>query len=88
MHLESRMGLIEQGMHVMRKETPKGETYNPYGGAARMVEVRALAEHGTLGRISKGEMRKGEVCLDGRFVYRETQAFESMSYQNGGMRRI
>ena len=34
--------ISEQEMRDVGKETPKAETYNPYGDAARKVKIKAL----------------------------------------------
>ena len=52
-----------------RKEITKEETNNCYGGAARRAGLNDLEEHNTCIRVSKKDVRKDEVRIDGRFVY-------------------
>ena len=56
-------------MPGMRKEIPKGETSNCYGGAARQEAIKALEGHGPFIRLVRKDVPKDEVCINGRFVY-------------------
>ena len=56
-------------MRWARKEIPKEETYNKYGGAARKIEIEAIEKHGAFIRISPGQVPIGESLIEGRFVY-------------------
>ena len=54
-------------------EIAKEETYNPYGDAERMVEIKALRGRGgarnTFIRVPQMGVTKGELFINGRFVY-------------------
>ena len=39
---EASEKILENEMPGMRKEIPKEETYNKYGGAARKIEIEAI----------------------------------------------
>ena len=50
-------------------QIPKVGMYSPYGEADRKVEINASAGHNTFIMILQGDVPKGEVRLDGRFVF-------------------
>ena len=51
-------------MAGMRKEIPKGGTYNCYGDTARKIEIGALEEHGDSIRVLRMDVHKYIVCID------------------------
>ena len=51
--------ISENEMPGMRKEIPKEETFNKYGGAAREVEIEAIGKRGFLRRIHLSEIPDG-----------------------------
>ena len=57
--------ISENEIHGMRKEIPKEETYNKYGGAARKIEIGRSKKHGTFIRIPFGRIRIDESLIEG-----------------------
>ena len=61
--------ILENEMPGMRKEIPKEETYNKYGGAARKIEIEAIEKHGTFIRVPFGQIplsgitHRGKICV-------------------------
>ena len=59
--------ISESEIPGMRKEIPKAETYDKYGGAGGEVEVGAIEKHGTFRRIPFSGIPKGGSLIEGLF---------------------
>ena len=53
----------------MRKEIPKGETYNKYGDAARKVEIGAIGKHGAFKMPHFSEIPEAGSLIEGLFAH-------------------
>ena len=78
-------------MPGIRKGISKGGTNNCYGGASRQVQIKALEENGWGGGFIRAlgkDGPKGEVRIDGRFVYAvKRKPLKSRHAKNTGIYR-
>ena len=68
----------------MRKDIPKEETQNRYGGAARKIEIEAIGKQGTFIRIPFSEIPEGETLREGEFAYKMNSG-NGFGCNNGSM---